>query len=350
MRIAFWAADRDGCGYYRGVLPMTALANRGHACYFGEQLPDEVFAGDVDVLVAQRTCEPRPSALFQQFAREGRFKTVYELDDDLLSVDPSNKQAWAFYSKGVARHDHYDLAGNRTTTAYWDDGRRDRIIENIRVADVVTVSTDPLAEVVSQWNRNVRVLPNQIPGWLLNHERAQDDRLITIGWRGGHSHARDFGELAGPLKRFLAVPGNRDTVELHLMGADYGDRVRPSKRFGNVRHTGWVDGVDAFLRAVDFDMAVIPLRPSPFNDSKSDLALLEMSALGIPAITSDTGPYAACHGGPNIACSTPAQWSAALVALTEDVEYRTHVGKLAHEWAATRTIERNAHLWEEAYS
>lgn len=348
MRIAFWAADRDGCGYYRGVLPMTALANRGHGCYFGESLPDEVHAGEVDVLVAQRTCEPGPSALFQRFAREGRFKTVYELDDDLLSVDPSNKQAWAFYSKGVARHDDYDLTGNRTTTAYWDDGRRDRIIENIRVADVVTVSTDHLAWVVSQWNRNVRVLPNQIPGWLLDHERPSSPDRVTVGWRGGHSHTRDFGELAAPLRRFLNYPGNRDRVELHTMGADYGPRV--AGRHGRTRHTGWVDGVDGFLRAVDFDVAVIPLRPSVFNRSKSDLALLEMAALGIPAVTSDTGPYAAVHDGPNIACTTPAQWTTALAALTEDAEYRAQAGKQAREWAATRTIEANAYRWEEAYA
>jgi hypothetical protein len=349
VRIVFWAADRDGCGYYRGVLPMTALANRGHAAYFGEQLPPEVLDGAVDVLVAQRTCEPGPSAAFQRIAREGRIKTVYELDDDLLSVDPSNKAAWSFYAAGVARHDEYDLSGNRTTTAYFDDGRRARIIENITMADVVTVSTDPLAEIVSQWNPNVHVLPNQIPGWLLDHTMTRG-QLLTVGWRGGMSHARDFGELAAPLRRFLAVPGNRDAVELHLMGADYGDRVRSSKRFSNVRHTGWVDGVDAFLRAVDFDVAVVPLRASTFNDSKSDLALLEMSALGIPAITSDAGPYAVRHGGPNIACSTPAQWSAALVALAEDTEYRSHVGKQARAWAADRTIDKQAHLWEEAYS
>lgn len=351
MKIFYWLADRSGCGFYRCILPGTALANRGHAVWLDEALPSEIKSGEipVDVIVGQRVCEPSPSAAWQELARAGRAKLVFELDDDLFSVDPSNRQAWAFFEKGTARHDEYDLmTGGRKTTAYFDDNRRARLIENIQVADAVTVSTETLADVVSQWNPNVHVLPNQIPGWLLDHERVQDDRLITVGWRGGPSHARDFGELAAPLRRFLNNPANRDRVEFHSLGADQTGRV--AGRFGRARHTGWVEGVETFLRLVDFDVGVVPLLPSTFNQSKSDLALLELSALGTPTITSDTGPYATRHGGPNIACSTPAQWTVALTALTEDAEYRVQLGKQAREWAATRTIEGNAHLWEMAYS
>lgn len=349
MKIFGWLADRDGVGYYRLILPGTALADAGHAVWLDEALPQEALDGEFDVIVAQRVCEPGPSAIWQKLAAAGHTKLVYEIDDDLLNVDPSNRAAWAFYTKGVARHVDEDLTGKRTVTAYFDDNRRARIIDNIRVADAVTVSTAPLAEVVAQWNPNVHVIPNTIPARLLDFEHPCNERLV-IGWRGGASHSADFGELAGPLKRFLAAPGNRDTVEFHGMGADYTSRVRASKRFSNTRHTGWIDGVDGFLRAVDFDIGVVPLRPSVFNNSKSDLAVVEMSALGIPCVTSDTGPYAARHGGPNIACSTPAQWAAALVALAEDGDYRAHVGKLAREWASTRTIEANVWRWEEAYA
>lgn len=349
MKIFGWLADRDGCGYYRLILPGTELANRGHAVWLDEALPPEIKSGEieVDVIVGQRVCEPSPSAAWQELARAGRAKLVYELDDDLFNVDPSNRQAWAFFEKGVARHDEHDLmTGERKTTAYFDDNRRQRLIENIRVSDAVTVSTEPLAEIVSQWNSNVHLVPNQIPGWLLDHGLTRGP-LLTVGWRGGPSHARDFGELAAPLRRFLQHPGNRDRVEFHSLGADYTGRV--AGRYGSTRHTEWADSVDSFLRLVDFDIGVIPLLPSTFNESKSDLALLEMSALGIPSITSDTGPYATRHGGPNIACSTPAQWTAALRELAENSEYRVQLGKQAREWATTRTVQGNAWRWEEAY-
>ena len=343
MKIFGWLADLDGVGYYRLCLPGAALANRGHAVWLDGAMPEEIRHGDEvpDVIVGQRVCEPSPSATWQRFARAGQIKMVYEIDDDLFSIDPSNRSAWAFYEKGVS-HDE--------GRPFFDDNRRARIIENIRVADVVTVSTAPLAEIVSQWNSNVVVLPNQVPGWLLGHERPVTSDRVTIGWRGGSSHSRDFGELAAPLKRFLNHPANRDRVEFHSMGADYGPRV--AGRFGSTRHTGWVDGVDSFLRLIDFDLGVIPLRPSTFNRSKSDLALLELSALGIPSIVSGDGPYgrARADGAPcSVALRNEGDWRDHLTELVNVPETRVQLGKSAREWAATRTIEGNAHLWEQAY-
>ncbi|MBN6034078.1 hypothetical protein [Amycolatopsis sp. 195334CR] len=69
----FLGRDRQGCGYYRGILPMTELANRGRATWFDSAMPAEVFAGEADVVVAQRTCLPSPSAVFQAMCREGVF-------------------------------------------------------------------------------------------------------------------------------------------------------------------------------------------------------------------------------------------------------------------------------------
>ncbi|AXB47298.1 hypothetical protein A4R43_36635 [Amycolatopsis albispora] len=326
---------------------MTELADRGHATWFDTAMPDAVRDGEADVIVAQRTCLPGPSAVFQRMARENHARMVYEIDDDLFAVDPSNRHAHQFFGLNISAHTRVGLDGSLERTPYFDDGLRARMIENIRVAHMVTVTTEPLADVVSQWNDNVVVLPNQVPAWLLDHERPTAGDLVTVGWRGGDSHGRDFGELAKPLRGFLQRPASRGQVEFHAMGADYTPRV--ASRHVRTRHTAWTAGVADFLKKVDFDLAVVPLRDTRFNQSKSDLAVLEMAALGIPAITSDAGPYATVHGGPNIPCSTSAQWTAALAELVENPEYRVQLGKQAREWAASRTIEGNAHLWEEAY-
>ncbi|MEV8615679.1 hypothetical protein AB0383_48640 [Amycolatopsis sp. NPDC051373] len=325
MRISGVVADHSGCGVYRVKWPMAALAERGHQVTVQDSMP--VSVDDLDVLVTQRTCLPGPTGMFLRHCREGRVKTVFEIDDDLWSIDPSNKPAARFYGP--------------------------ELLQNLRAcveaADTVTVTTATLAERLSAWNSDVRVLPNQVPGWLLDHTKpasGNPDRL-TIGWRGGTSHSRDFGELAAPLRRFLQHPKYRSRVEFHSMGADQTPRV--TTRHGNTRWSDWHEDVTDFLRAIDFDVSVVPLRPSVFNDSKSDLALVEMSALGIPTITSDTGPYASEHRGPNLACSTPAQWTEALHDLTTNPEYRELLGKQAREWATTRTIEANAALWENAY-
>jgi hypothetical protein len=102
-------------------------------------MPDE-WLHTADVIVGQRVCQPGATVRWQQMAREGRCALVYEIDDDLLDVDPSNGPAWSFFSRPEIRAN---------------------VIRNIVLADLVTVSTEPLADVVSQWNRNVVVLPDR---------------------------------------------------------------------------------------------------------------------------------------------------------------------------------------------
>jgi hypothetical protein len=97
------------------------------------------------VIVGQRVCNPGPTFRWQQMARAERCALVYEVDDDLLDVDPSNGPAWSFFSR-------------------------------LEVADLVTVSTERLAEVMSKRNRNVIVLPNCVPQSLFDAPHAPGPR------------------------------------------------------------------------------------------------------------------------------------------------------------------------------
>lgn len=346
MKIFGWLADQAGCGYYRVACPLWELERRGHLVAWLEAMPQQVIdeASEWDVIVGQRISLPGPSQIWQQLAEQRRTTLVYEIDDDLLHVDRSNPKAHEYYTeqKQIVAY-HASLNDIRFQTIE-DSTRRQRIIDNIRVADLVTVSTEPLAAVVREWNPNVVVLPNCVPSQFLDHQRTRNPGTVTIGWRGGPSHARDFGELAKPLKSFLQ---KHTGTELHMLGADYTDRVR--SRRGRMRHTGW-QPIEGFVRSVDFDFGVIPLRPSVFNDSKSDLALLEMAALRIPVVASDTGPYrrAVDAGAPALLASTSTEWTKHMTALLDE-QTRTELGAAAHEWARTRTIQRNAWRWEQAY-
>jgi glycosyltransferase involved in cell wall biosynthesis len=298
----------------------------GHKVAMDARIPEWVVDGGCDVVVAQRTCEPGPSGIWQRTARAGHSKLVFEIDDDLWNVDPSNRASYGFY----------------------DADRRRRLVENITVADLVTVTTEPLADLVSQWNPNVVILPNMVPAWMLTHDRPRNASRVTIGWGGGPSHSRDFGEVARPLKRILQRFG--DAVEFHNIGEDYSARVASNR--GRTRFSPWCDSVGDYLRTVDYDIAATPLRPSVFNDSKSDLKLLEASALGIPSIVSDTGPYerAVLGGAPALTATTHREWEERLVELIQSPTDREQLGKEAREWASKRTVEGNAHLWADAYS
>lgn len=92
MRIFYWLADYSGCGFYRCLLPGSELAKRGHDVMAdGRVVPNEVKDGDCDVVVGQRICNEGATVTWQKLARAGHTKLVFETDDLLSDVDPSNR-------------------------------------------------------------------------------------------------------------------------------------------------------------------------------------------------------------------------------------------------------------------
>jgi glycosyltransferase involved in cell wall biosynthesis len=322
-RIFFWSADSSGCAYYRCELPAAELARRGHETHTSSVMPD-AWLHTADVIVGQRVCEPGATVRWQQMAREGRCALVFECDDDLLDIDPSNGPAWSFFRRPEIR---------------------ENVIRNIEVADLVTVSTEPLAEVMRRHNRNVAVLPNCVPSSLLDAPHADGPKGLTLGWSGGASHALDLAEARDPVRQFLR---RYPDAGLHIMGHVDSDfcKAMPRER---LRTTRWVESVPAFHAAVDFDVALAPLRPSPFNRSKSAIRCLEAAALGIPVIASDFGPYAEFvrDGETGLLVSRPHEWARHLRTLL-DPFVRREMGAKTRAVAAGHTIERNIELWEKA--
>jgi glycosyltransferase involved in cell wall biosynthesis len=103
----------------------------------------------------------------------------------------------------------------------------------------------------------------------------------------------------------------------------------------------------------EIDVGIVPLHASAFNQGKSWLKGLEMSALGIPFVASNTQPYvelAKAHGLGAIARS-PREWTEQLTRLITDEPYRTDTGDVARDYVARHlTIEQNAERWLDAWT
>lgn len=314
MRVLGWLGDYTACGHYRLYFPFERN---------GWRVTDRAIM-DADLIVAQRPLSTAAAKHFQLVCADPSKTAVLELDDDLLHVDQSNP-AYEFFN---------------------DPKQQRRLIDLLGAAHLVTVSTQPLADLYREYTDKIVVLPNYIPRLLLNVEPSMNEKVV-IGWAGGSSHNRDFGELAKPLKRVLQRYGDR--VEFHSVGANHTARVASIR--GRTRHTRWAEDVWTYYDHLDFDIGLAPLHPSRFNEGKSDLRLLELAALGIPTIASPVGPYATAiqDGCPAIPAETHKDWERALVDLIEDSEERRRLGAQGREWASQRTIEDHAHLWREAY-
>ena len=326
-RIGFWSADSSGCCWYRCELPAAALRSRGHEVTVSNLLTE--LPGDCDVVVGQRVCLPGASKGWAALSARGAQALIYELDDDLLNVDPSNGPAWDYFSRP-------DIRAN--------------IKRNIQIADAVTCTTEPLAEKVKLLNTNVHVIPNFIPEELTRRSqftsrKPAGSEPLTIGWAGGASHAMDWAQADEQVARFIA---RTDTSEMHVMGWCPPDLWRRLPT-GHRRYSPWVDSVPELYRRIDFGVGVIPLRPHVFNQSKSDIKFRELSALGIPSIASDAGPYPSSirHGETGFLVRRPHEWGTYLRELL-DPNNRLEMGSRARAAALSWTIEGNIELWESA--
>lgn len=327
-----WLADRTGCGTIRIMQPFDALAyGTGVNAVYSERLKLEGFMPKV--LVGQRVCKDPASAVWQHIAgNEVRPKLVYELDDDLFNVDASNVMAHEWFING------HDLRANE-----WHDVQAN-IEANIRVADRVTVTTEALAKLVRPWNADVRVVPNTLPKWVVERERAQNER-VTIGWMGSATHTMDWEQASPQIRRFL----NRNPeVLFKMIGASYGDWLKLPE--DQVDFVEWIPSVEDAWKAIDFDIALAPLRPHLFNQSKSNLKALEAAALGIPVIASDCGPYPEFveHGKTGFLVKQDYEWGKYLRELVNDEAMRAEMGANAKAKAREWTLEGNLDMWKAA--
>ncbi|HMG62341.1 MAG TPA: glycosyltransferase [Streptosporangiaceae bacterium] len=319
-----WMADRSGCGHIRIVLPLTVLRTHGLRTGWSQRLDRDRLPAQT--LIGQRLCLPGPTGLWKELARRSnRPRLVFEIDDDLWDIDHRSEQAHEFF-------------GGKDVRA--------NLNANVRCADAVTVTTERLADRIRPLNPNVHVIPNYLPAWLLEHERPRrDDGIVTIGWGGSNTHDMDFAELKGPLRQFLARNPN---AEFHVIGADYATWMGlPADR---CRITPWVASVPDFWRALDFDIALAPLRPHLFNQSKSAVKALEAAMLGIPIIASDVGPYSdfVRHGETGYLVKRDHEWGKYLRVLVNDPAARAEMGAAARRQAAGHTIEGNTDAWKKA--
>jgi glycosyltransferase involved in cell wall biosynthesis len=275
-------------------------------------------ARDYPIIVGQRVSKTEALPIWRRL--RPRHKLVYETDDDLWSIDPTNLGAYVTHGLGTL----------------------DAAEQAVRVAHMVTVSTEPLAEVLRRHHDNVVVLPNHIAGRMLELERPRREKVV-VGWAGGDSHLRDLLMLAPHLKRFLR---RNPHAEFHNIGTDFTGVLRIPGRV-----TPWAANIWDYYRAIDFDVGLAPLVDIPFNRAKSAVKAIEYGALGIPVVASDVEPYReyVLDGVTGYLVRSEHEWGKRLYELANDEAMRVEMGKRAREVAAQFTIEKNWPLWQSAY-
>lgn len=349
MKAYFIGGAYMGCYYVRCLLPLIENGWSGNYLGLEKKLkPINVVAQEckeADVIVFHRPNNAEYHKLAIMLKGMGK-KIVFD-NDDTMNLD-ENHPFFALDDKGF--EENKEIVNN--------------IINNfVRNADLVTCSTEYLAEEYRQLNPNVVVLPNcvNVDDW--DEPQRNEGDKIRIGLVGSTVFNHDFEHVKDILRQLDEDP----RVQLVLMGLvkkssdnpliqkTYEKEYEFIESLKNVEHMSWVEMVDYFdaLNDLRLDMMLIPRRENNFNRAKSNVKFLEASMLEIPVIAQsfESGPYEEISDGVNgFLIKDESEWLPKINRLINDKDLRRTIGKNAREYVINKyDIRKNANRWNKAY-
>lgn len=323
MRVFGWSNAIGGVHHYRIREPLRGMSLRGHETRTLPVATLEVFE-QWDVVLVRGLHHPRNSMLWQFASEAGKHALlVYDLDDDIWGWPPGSKE-----------------------DEYWTDSRREMAERNIQCADLVTCPTSAMADVLSELNPRVAVLPNTIPERLLQLLPQQQDSFI-IGWQGAQQHIKDLEIVYNPILRFML---RHTDVELHLWGPANFEQYLPGIA-DRIFCYAWTPRVWDHYTRLNMTIGLAPIDPTErFNETKSDIKLREYAALGIPFIASKSKAYTnTALSVRGMVAESEREWEEGLEELYKNANLRLWMAEQGRLRARLWTTEENAREWEMAY-
>ncbi|HEX4474756.1 MAG TPA: methyltransferase domain-containing protein, partial [Polyangiaceae bacterium] len=309
--------SRGGDWYYRTFAPGRAMAalegvyvvnvDQAH-----RRLP-EIVEG-ADVLVINGVCDPDLLPLIAA-RKQARRPTVFEINDDVQEIQPSNP-----------------LAG------FFGQPQNVRLFRRLaQGADAVQYSVPELERLYGSLNARGRVFVNQLVAPPPLRAPSASDR-VSIGWGGSAGHLEDMMEIAPGLTEFVL---GHPAVTLQLMCSDRIWKLFDALPSDRKRRTpiGSIDDYYAFVSQLDIGIA--PNRDKGFNRARSDVKFLEYAGFGAVPVVQRLTPYldSVEHGENGFFFDDPAELFALLSRLVADPVERQRVRRQAHDYVLRERIQ-----------
>lgn len=279
LKVAVLPSDMGACASYRCVWPAEAVQQIRPGWQINAYRPKDIqiatgskgepvaFRGvdldGVDLVVTQRVGRESLLGVLGWIQKRG-IAVVVDNDDAMWCIDRENS-AWPEWNGRTASKTHFKIVDAATD-----------------MADLATVTTPFLASRYGKHGR-VEVLPNRIPEAALRDPQRADTGTIRAGWSGfTKTHPRDLLVVGDAPQRYDEDMCGR----IQVMGD-----AESASRLWNVPVTpiepaplgkGYYDGL------AQFDIGMVPLELSRFNQGKSSLKALEFAAAGAAVIASPT--------------------------------------------------------------
>lgn len=285
-------ADKSACAFYR-CDAMAALLRSSRS-------------GEVEVIVSR--AEITDDYILKYTAAIVIFRPTTENQETFIQHYKRKRNRFGF--KIFADFDDlvFDLDGKQTIPTY-NSSRIDvkpvgAIMERcLGDIDGVTVTTEWLKRCMEYrfgW-KHVKLLPNAVPrfffGYTERHLVGGDLEKPRVLYAGSTSHFKegDDGDFAGPWLPWLKDAVANDRIELHLFNVpdclqEYKDSIKVHRNVSAIEFPATIANIKP-----NFYLA--PLQDNVFNRAKSNLKLLEATAIGAVLLGSsfNFGPYEEAH-------------------------------------------------------
>ena len=287
--------DDEDRRLHEAAIPARAAAALGARARLRRRLAKV----DWDVSLIQRQVDLLPTLALERRAASAQ-RMVLDVDDAI----------WLDSSRGAAGHRLALLKGT-SRKVRWLAAR----------AETVIAGNELLAEWLSKYSANVKVVPS-----LVEHRevpvRAHEDRArIVLGWIGSPSTSIYLRRLADPLARLsAAAPGIR--FELLTVGGRA--PVIPGL---DARSEPWSEDRERrFLTEVD--IGLMPIEDTPWARGKCSYKALQYMAAGIPVVADDVGISASVigHEAAGLIPRSQGEWVDHVAALAGDAALRSRLG------------------------
>jgi glycosyltransferase involved in cell wall biosynthesis len=216
-----------------------------------------------------------------------------------------------------------------------------KVIDHIKVADLVTCSNNDLAVHIDELNPNWIVIPNALPyGEDQFTDLKTESEKVRFVYAGSVTHEKDIAILKNPMKRVAgdAMVKNKSTFIL----CGYSEDKQVAEPWGRMindymcgfKVDGYIRGalpVDQYMNFYnEADACLVPLVDSKFNSMKSNLKVLEAATKNAPVICSNVKPYADCKH--IIRVNNQSDWFTNIKKVVKDAIYRQEMGIANGEW------------------
>ncbi len=311
-RVLFLSAERratEGSRLYRCAYQVKQLRQAGvsaEAMFVNDATPMQLAAADMLILAR---CRVAPHIL--EVVRNGRAAgklVLGELDDRVFApwdVDGTGfLRSRATEMRDLAARVHFASAEAQT-------------LQLLAHLDLVLVSTPTIKAELEQLGIPARVFRNAIDTEVVPPVRRPRFSLRKmLVMTGTRTHDADLRSIAKPLARFLVEnPGITCTF---LGPLELSSSLRG---LANVKRRELLPIAELYGYISEFDLCLVPLEKSVFNDCKSALKFIECGVVSVPVLASPRAEFRALiRDGENglLASDEPESWYQQLSRLRDD--------------------------------